>query len=426
MKKLIIAALMATVSSAALHALTIEECIGKAEANYPLIRKYDLLSQTREIDLADINRGWLPRIEAYGQVTGQNVVPSLPESLTAMMAQTGNEIRGLGKIQYKAGIDVSQTIWDGGTAKARREATRQQDNVARSSLAVELYTVRRRVENLYFAILLTEEQLAQTRLQSHLVESNLERMRSMLRNGTAMQSDVDMFEARLLTLDQAAAQARSNAEGCRRMLGIFTGEDMSGVTLSLPEGSVPQSAEPQRPELRHFDNLLAHNAALGKLADTRLTPRIGLFAQAYYGYPGFNYFNSMMNRDVTFNIIGGVRVSWTIDSFYTRNSDRRRTAVNAAGIQADKEVFLFNNSLQQATDTEAISGLREVMKDDARIIELRRSVRQAAESQLANGVIDSTALLAKLTDEYSAELTSCLHQIQLLQEIYNLKYTLNQ
>ena len=65
------------------------------------------------------------------------------------------------------------------------------------------------------------------------------------------------------------------------------------------------------------------------------------------------------------------------------------------------------------------------MADDERIVTLRASVRQAAESQLKNGVIDATALLSKITDENLALLTARYHEIQLLQNIYKLKNTLN-
>ena len=42
------------------------------------------------------------------------------------------------------------------------------------------------------------------------------------------------------------------------------------------------------------------------------------------------------------------------------------------------------------------------MADDSRIVELRRSVRKVAESQLENGVIDATSLLDKITAESQA------------------------
>ena len=154
-------------------------------------------------------------------------------------------------------------------------------------------------------------------------------------------------------------------------------------------------------------------------------PKVGFFAQTWYGYPGFDYFKSMMTRNLSFNIMAGVKVTWNIDAFYTKKNTARRTAVDTGNVMAEKETFLFNTGMQSVSQQEKISGLRSVMADDAKIIELRTNVRKAAESQLENGVIDATALLTKITDENQAKLTARFHEIQLIQEIYNLKYILN-
>ena len=154
-------------------------------------------------------------------------------------------------------------------------------------------------------------------------------------------------------------------------------------------------------------------------------PKIGLFAQAYYGYPGFDYFRSMINRELSFNIMAGIKVSWNIDSFYTRGNTSRKTALKADEIEVARDLFLFNTRMKSASQMAAIEGLRKVMADDSRIVALRANVRKAAESQLDNGVIDTTALLSKISDENMARLTARFHEIQLLQEIYKLKYTLD-
>lgn len=426
MKSIAVGFLLCLVSALALRGeVTIDECVQKAEANYPLVKKYGLLAATRDIDLSDINKGWLPRVGVYGQVTAQNVVPSFPETLTGVLEQMGQQLQGLGKIQYKVGAEVSQTIWDGGSSRARREIARSQLEVEQAALDVELYSVRQRVENIYFAILLMEEQIAQSRVTYDLLSSNLERMRAMLRNGTAMQSDVDMIEAQALVVNQSIIQAASAADGYRRVLELFIGESLAGNALVRPVADEPLSVESERPELRLFDSKRNMNRAADRLNDTYLMPKIGLFAQAYYGYPGFDYFKSMINRDLSFNLLAGVKVSWNIDSFYTRSNNRRKTSVNDEKIAADMETFLFNSKLQASTQQETIKGLRETMKDDEKIITLRGNVRRAAESQLANGIIDATALLTKISDENIAQLTAKLHEIQLLHEIYKLKYTLN-
>lgn len=426
MKHAITVFILSLFSSASLHAgVTLEECVGKAQANYPLIRKYALLEATRDIDLSDINKGWLPRIGISGQMTVQNDVPSFPKSLSGVLEQMGQSVKGLGKMQYKAGVDLSQTIWDGGASRHRRELVRAQEAVEKDALDVELYAVRQRVENIYFAILLTEEQIAQNRITYNTLMSNLEKLRSMLLNGVAMQSDLDMVEAQALTVSQGIAQASSAAGGYRKVLELFTGESIGDGELVRPETEIPEDRESGRPELSLFGSRLSANNAADRLADSALMPKIGFFAQAYYGYPGFNYFESMINRDLSFNILAGIKVSWNIDSFYTRRDRSRKTSVTAENIMADRETFLFNSDMLTASQLKAIEGLRTVMKDDDRIISLRANVRKAAESQLENGIIDATALLAKISDENIARLTAKMHEIQLLQEIYKLKYTLN-
>lgn len=426
MKKVILLLLLYVSGTAWLNAsLTIGQCVEKAQANYPAVKKYGLMDATLEIALSDINKGWLPQINVYGQVTAQNVVPSFPESLSGVLQQLGQPVSGIGKLQYKTGVDVSQVIWDGGKASARREIQRAKTATGRSALAVELYAVRQRVENLYFAILLTEEQIAQSRNTVALLDATLEKMKSMLRNGTVMQSDVDMIEAQALTVAQAVTQAESALSGYLKVMEMFIGESIGDREFIRPDSAMPESMLPGRPEMTLYDTRMVTAEANRRLADTSLMPGIGLFAQAYYGYPGMDSFKSMMTRDLSFNIVAGVRVSWSIDSFYRKRNVARDNTVAIDDIMAEKETFIFNSSMQAASQMEKINGLREVMRDDSRIVALRASVRRAAESQLENGVIDATSLLSRITDENQAALTERYHEIQLLQEIYNLKYILN-
>lgn len=405
--------------------VTVEQCVEAARDNYPLIQKYDILNHSRQLDLSDINKSWLPQIGVYAQGTVQNAVPSFPDGLSHMLEQIGTEMSGLGKLQYKVGVDFSQTIWDGGSSKAGR-AIAETENASRvAALDTELYAVRQRVENLFFGILLIEEQIKQAEQTKHLLERNLEKLKAMKAHGAAMQSDMDMVEAQMLTVSQQVIQAKSKAQSYRKLLGLYTGRSVEGENLVKPEVEIPAALTSNRPEMNLFEaRIKANDARLGSIKAS-LMPRIGFFAQAYYGYPGFNYFKSMLNRDMSFNILAGVKISWNIGSFYTKGNNERKLRLANNDIAADRDLFLFNTGLQIESQTAQISELRDIMKDDARIVSLRRNVRAAAESQLNNGVIDATALLTKITDENLARINSTYHEIQLLQSIYQLKYTLN-
>lgn len=406
--------------------LTLEYCLDKADANYPLLKKYGITEKTTEIALSDINKGWLPSIGVYLQGTIQNEVPTFPSALQGILDQMGQEIAGMGKLQYKLGVDVNQTIWDGGTSKLKREIARDNKNVADVSVEVQMYAIRQQVQSIYFAILLIDTQIKQSKESLKVLEATKKNLESMFENGVAMSSDVDMVEAQILSLQQKITEGENASESYKSLLSIYMGENVGNKTLEYPAFDIPESSESFRPELKLFENKIRLNETMSKEANVRLMPKIGLFAQGYYGYPGFNYFSGIMKRDMSFNIMAGVRVSWDITPFYTKNNLIKKQELAVSEIEVDREVFLFNSRLQERSERDAIDGMKKVMADDDRIVKLRANVRKAAESQLKNGTIDVTDLLIKINDETQAQLTAEYHKIELLQNIYKLKHTLNQ
>ena len=406
--------------------VTLDYCLQRAEENYPEIKKYGLLESTSELSLEEINRGWWPRIGLSAQANVQNIVPAFPDILQNMLAQNGFELKGMGKFQYKVAAELNQTIWDGGASKAQRAIERASLAESKAALEVELYAIRSQVENIYFGILLIQEQIKQTESTIELLSSNLQKLESMVRNGIAMQSDADMIEAQCLTLKQSMAEARNAMKGYRDVLSVYVGEELGEQTLICPVAEMPQSMESERPELTLFDKRIENNRVRMKAINASVMPHIGFFTQAYYGYPGYNYFESMTNRNLSFNIMAGVRLNWNIESLYTKGSKRRKLMLSSDMINADKEKFLFNSRIRSARETSEIEAIRDVIKEDSRILELRQNVRRSAESQLRNGIIDATPLLSKINDENQAKLNSAYHNIQLIQNIYKLKNTLNQ
>lgn len=405
--------------------VTLDYCLSKAEKNYPDIKKYGLLDNSLELNLAEINRGWLPCIGVSAQGNVQNIVPVFPDVLQNMLAQNGYGLKGMNRLQYKIAAELNQTIWDGGNSKARRAVERASSAEAKATIDVELYAIRTQVESVFFGILLLQEQLRQTKSTICLLEANLQRLKSMVKYGTAMQSDADMVEAQCLTLKQSLSQAQSAMAGYRNVLAVFIAEDIADSKLICPEDVMPETMVSARPELTLFDRRIERNRASVDALNASMMPRVSFFAQAYYGYPGYNYFESMIKRNLSFNAMAGIRMSWNIEPLYTNKLKHRKLAIASEMVDADRETFLFNNRLLTSREEAEINGIREVMKEDARIVELRQNVRRAAESQLRNGIIDATALLAKINDENQAKLNSVYHKVQLIQSIYKLKNTLN-
>ena len=405
--------------------VTLDECRRLAREHYPEIRQYDLVRRTEEYTLSNARQAWLPQLSFAAQATWQTEVPSFPNALAGMLAQQGIDMPGMNKDQYKAALELNQTLWDGGKSVADKRIARAEAAEQARSADVDLYALQGRVDNLFFGILLLDERIAQTRLTLDLLRSNLEKVRALQRNGVAMQSDADAVEAELLTVNQQLTQVTASRDSYRRMLEIFTGRPLDGEQLERPDASEPRSMESSRPELALFDATADKLTAQERLVKAATRPCFGLFAQGYYGYPGMDYFQSMMSPDWSWNAMAGVKMSWNFGAYYTRKNSLAKLRTAKEQVEVQREIFLFNTRLQTAEESGDIARLRKALADDDRIVALRRSVREAAESKLRNGVIDTDDLLRKITDEAAAATARSAREIELLKTSYELKHTIN-
>ncbi len=208
------------------------------------------------------------------------------------------------------------------------------------------------------------------------------------------------------------------------MLEAFIGRRVSSG-LEKPKADAPLDDTPDRPELRWMDARTRLIDAKEKQLDASLRPRLSLFAQGYYGYPGYDMFGDMFSHDWTLNGMVGLKLSWNLSGFYTHKNDRRRLSVKRAEVENAREVFLFNNRLQSIENHSTIRRYQLVMAEDEEIISLRSSVRKAAEEKLSHGVIDVNDLLQEINRENNARIALSTHEIEMLKSIYELKYTLN-
>lgn len=411
--------------SVSLCAQTLEQCRSMAREHYPAIKQYDLINKAEEYNVSNAARAWIPQIVLSGQATYQSATPTYPEKLNAMLAASGLEMAGMRQDQYKIALDINQNIWDGGVSKAGKMVAEAEAAEQRSKTDVTLYDLQTRVDNIYFGILLLEQKQAQTEAMIVLLESNLSRMRSQYENGVARQADVDVIEAELLGARQALTQVEASLGSYRQMLELFIGEQLTDAKLQMPAMIEVNDRTVNRPELALFDAQTSLLDAQKKTINTAVTPRFSLFAQGYYGYPGMDMFKSMTSSDWTLNGLVGVRMQWNISVFYTHKNNLEKIANAQENIAVQRDIFLFNTELKTTQEDAEIARLKKVIADDARIVELRKNVRLAAESQLENNVIDATDLLRKITDETTAKLNQSTHEIELLQAVYQLKNTLN-
>ena len=404
---------------------TLEECQRAAEQNFPLIRQYGLIEKTTDLNVANIQKGWLPQVSASAQATLQSDVPAFPDEFQKLYQQMGITMEGLERDQYRVGIDVQQTVYDGGNIKSQKEIARRQGELQSRQNEVTMYNVRKSVNEMYFSLLLVDEQIRLNADLQTVLEGNEKKLAAMLKGGTASESDWQNVKAERLNVVQKMTGLQSQRTALARMLSIFCGIEVNG--LVKPE--MPENMNPSinlRPELKALDAQLRLTDAQERALDAAMMPRLGVFAQGYYGYPGYNMFEDMMSHKFSWNGMIGARLTWNIGALYTRKNDKAKLQVQRETTEVNRERFLFDNNLEQIEQNENISRYRQMMTDDEEIISLRSSIRKAAESKLAHGIIDVNDLVREINSENKARVEQCIHEIEMLKEIYDLKITIGE
>ena len=399
--------------------LSLTECYALARANYPLIKRMDLIGRLESYSLDNAAKAWLPQVNVSAQASYQSDVTKLPfdqEKISALIP--GFEIPVLDKDQYRAVAEVNQMIWDGGGTRATKAVVRAEAEVSKSQLENDLYLLNDRVNQLYFGCLLQDELLEQNRLLLADLEVNLARVEAMERNGVANRSDWESLRVAQLEARQQRVGIEASRVAFRRMLAELIGLSADSLRLETPADLGLLSMTVARPELRYFE-------ALENLSQTRerqLTagwmPRVGAFVQGGYGRPGLD----MLDVDFAAYYVAGIRLTWNLGKLYTLANDRRKLATERREIEARRETFLLNTRLDLLNRQEEIRRLSEQLRDDEEIIELRTSVKEAAEAKLQNGVISVADLIREINAVDQARQAEAIRRLRRLMAIYDYIY----
>jgi outer membrane protein TolC len=391
--------------------LKLEDCYALAEENYPLSKKRDLIVKSSDYTIDNIAKGYYPRFDVFGQATYQSDVMQLP------FRPPGIEVPILKNDQYRAYAEVNQLIYDGGNLKQQKELIEKQTKVSEQQLKVDLYAVKQRITELYFGILVFDEQLRQNDLLKNDIKIGMKTVAAQLVNGTAFRSNLDLLKAEYLKADQIAVGIRNYKKAYLDMLGLFINLELRPDTqLKTPENIV-NSLEIKRPEIELFNHRNESLELTKKSIENANLPKFNFFVQGGAGNPGLN----MLELGWKAYYIGGFRMNWSLTGLYTDKKQKQMIDINKEQLEVDKEVFLFNTNQSVKQQNAEITKLEEYLVSDAEIITLRNNVKKAALAQLENGVIDSSDYLREVNEENTATQNKIIHETDLLLAKYRQK-----
>jgi outer membrane protein TolC len=390
--------------------LTIDSCYSIAQRNYPLIRQYELIEKSKEYTISNANKAWLPQFSVTG--IGAYVFGGFPQIGPPGSQNESSDFKFIGLGQ------LNQVIWDGGATKAQKNIIEAQSSIDKANADVQMFDLKDRINQLYFGILLIDEQVKQIDLQTEMLNRNVKRLELMHSNGYALKTEINELRAEVLKIKQRRTDFEFSRKEYIQMLSLFLGTAVGdSVHLLKPVETLNAEIKNNRPELLLFQNQLNMIDAQGKLTNVRIMPKIGLLGAGVLITPGINFGSEEMSSLA----LAGLSLKWDIGGLYTRSSSKNLTTINSDKIRLQQEIFQFNNNIQQKQRTIEIEKYKTIVQSDDEIVDLRKNIRESYQLQYDNGTSSLLELINATDKETEARSNKAYHDVQLMLAVYQLK-----
>ncbi len=398
--------LLATFIQAQTH--TLRELEALSIKNYPLIKQAAILNQSANFNIENIKKALYPQLSINGQATYQSDVTSINIPIPGFKANP------LSKDQYKAIAELQQTIYDGGLNKKMQAVANAGAKLEIIKNEVDLYKLKERVTQIYCTVLYTNEVVNQISLIQKDLENALFKIESLYKNGLVFKNNVLQIKAQILKNNQRLEEAIAAKRMVLDALEILANMPLaSNAVFEIPKdvNFDINDLELSRPELLLFE---AQNSSIQKqlgLVNAKTSPKLGAFVQGGYGRPGLN----MLKNDFDWFSIGGVKLQWSLGSYYTAKKEKGILQNQAALIQNEKDTYTLNNRIQLKQQLDEIAKIEKLIQSDKEIVALRDQIKNTSLVQLNNGVITANDYLREINEYDLANQALVQHQTQLIQ-----------
>ena len=384
--------------------LTLQECYVLAEKNYPLAKQTTLLEEKTRSEITILEKGKLPKLDFNAQATYQSDVIEFPFEIPNSTVEPPN------KDQYRATLDANQLIYNGGNIAANTELKTAELAAQQQQVVVNLYTLKSRINQNYFSVLLFQEQEKLLLSKMEVLDARLKEINTGVKYGTVLPASEQVLKAEQLKLEQQLSQITFDKQKALKNLSLLVFQDLdSNTILAKPFIFIAPEMESQRPELELFNLQETQLETSKEVISKSNFPKLLGFAQAGYGNPGLN----MLDNSFQDFYMVGLKLNWNIFDWGKTKEQKQAVDISKEIVSTEKETFLLNNEMQQKEAESDIDKYEAMLRKDSEIIELREKVLQATTSQLQHGTITSSEYITELNNLFEAKIDQQLHEIQL-------------
>lgn len=418
---IVIVSLLSVQLAQAGDTLELSRCRELARENYPLAKQRNLYDQSLELTLKSLSTAsYFPKFNITGEASYQSEVTWFPGDLPF---NTGMEKPA--KDQYRATLGIQQTLFDGNRSRSNKIVERLNTQEQQQLNEADLLNVEYQVIQVYFSGLLQQKAKENLLLTKKVIEERIKHAQSALRNGMALQRDLNLLEVQLRTIEKQITEATVNQQTCVQLLSLLAGTAFDeNSTFNMPAAVVIPGGELDnlRPEMQAFDTRI-HRLEAGKsVLNTQLTPAVQAYGTLGYGRPALN----MLSNNFDPYYIVGLRLNWTPWDGNLIHKQKKNLDVQARIMANQQSAYDISVRTQAQQKRLEIHKQETLLQQDLSIVELHKTIIKESASQLDNGVITTGDYIADLNAETQARINADITKMHIIKARLEYLITLGQ
>ena len=392
--------------------ITLFECHDKAIENAPRLKDREIIQQIGDLKTDQAGTNWYPSLDLNGKVSYQSDV------VTVTLANSDIPVKfpEVPHDQYGLNVDISQTLYDGGMTKQMKMYEQAATAADIQQVEVDLYGLKGKVNQFYFAILATQENNKSLEVHLENLQARLKVVEMAFENGTIVESELKVVKVEILKVRQSMLEVEARRKSYFEALNVLCGMQFDVNTeLDRPIFGEVAGDEVNRPEYHLFDLKDASMEAGKELISKKRMPVLFAFGQTGYGKPGYN----MMSDKWDYYYMVGAGLRWNIWDWNSTNRERQVIEHQQSILQNQRSSFDKELESLRVQEVAKIEQYKKSMKLEEEVLQLQIEISEQAAYQLENGTITATDYITELNKESIARINLAMHEVNLMKSIAN-------
>jgi len=401
------ALLIAGVGSAQ-ESLTLFDCQQMARENAPRLGDLDIIQLMGETKMDQAKNSWYPSLDLNGRISYQSDVVTVALTDPSIPA----EFPEVPHDQYGINVDISQNLYDGGISRGKKLYEEAQMAADLQQVEVDLYGLKGRVNQNYFAVLILQENMRNLEIHLENLQARKEAVQTAVSHGVLLETELHVLEVERLKVEKSMIELESSKKARMRALRVMCGDGFyEQAILEEPQFESFGDLDLARPEYKLFDLREASMEAGKNLAGKRRMPVLYAFGQTGYGKPGYN----MLSEDWDHYYMVGAGLKWKIWDWNSTSREKQLIGYQQQLLKSQRATFDKEIEAQLIQEEARIEQYRQTMEVDRQVLELQEKISKQTAVQLENGTMTASDYITELNKESLARITLATHQVMLMQ-----------